>query len=257
MYDNGNSPNVTLGVSSLIGTRPEQQDSVYAEILEDSVVACLCDGMGGLAKGDIASQTAMCTFVEDYDKWDKASLSVPDFLRQEAIEMDMVVSELKDEDGAPITAGTTACVVIIRGSEMYWLSVGDSRVYIIRGDEIMAATKDHNYRMRLDDALKSGDIDEEQYKNEEDQAEALISYIGIGGLTLIDRNRKPFNVESGDIVVICTDGLYKTLDDNEILNVVKDNMPNTQIIADNLTETAVLKSLDNQDNTSAVVIHCL
>ncbi|MCR4717313.1 MAG: protein phosphatase 2C domain-containing protein [Lachnospiraceae bacterium] len=257
MFDKGDLPNVTLGVSSLIGTRPEQQDSVYAEILEDSVVACLCDGMGGLDKGELASQTAIFTFAEDYDKWDRSSLSVPDFFRQEVVEMDMVVSELKGDDGEAIRAGTTASAVIIRNKELYWMNVGDSRVYIIRGDEIISATREHNYRMRLDEALKAGTIDEEVYKREESQAEALISYIGMGNITLMDINSKPFRLQSGDIVLVCSDGLYRTLSDSEIHDIVSKHLPNTQVIADTLTETAIFKSFESQDNTSAVVIHCL
>ena len=257
MYNENNTPNVTLGVSSLIGTRPNQQDSVYAEILEDSVVAVLCDGMGGLERGDLASRKAVEVFAEDYEQWDGSDQSVPDFMRQEAIEMDMVVSELCDEDGVNIKAGTTVCAVIIRDYELYWLSVGDSRIYIVRGDEIMAANKNHNYRMKLDEALEVGDIDELEYKQGEEQADSLISYLGIGDLDLMDVNNKAFNLTHGDIIVICSDGLYRTLDEDKILRVINEHLPDTQVIADKLTETAVIASLDNQDNTSAVVIHCL
>ncbi len=257
MYNDNNAPNVTLGVSSLIGTRPDQQDSVYAEILEDSVVAVLCDGMGGLERGELASRKAVEVFAEDYEQWDRSAHTVPDFLRQEAIEMDMVVSELCDEAGNGIKAGTTVCAVVISDYELYWLSVGDSRIYIIRGDEIMAVNKNHNYRMKLDEALEVGDIDESEYKRGEGQADSLISYLGIGNLDLMDINNKAFNLTHGDIIVICSDGLYRTLSEDKILEVINQNLPDTQVIADTLTKTAVLSSLDNQDNTSAVVIHCL
>ena len=70
----------SLGVSSLIGTRPDQQDSLYGEVLEDSTVAILCDGMGGLESGALASQSAIQIFAEDYEKRD-ITMKIPLFLR--------------------------------------------------------------------------------------------------------------------------------------------------------------------------------
>ena len=231
----------SLGVSSLIGTRPDQQDSVYGEVLPDSTVAILCDGMGGLQSGALASQSAIQTFAEDYEKRD-TTMKVPFFLRQEAIEMDTVVHELMDEENQSINAGTTVVAVVMQGDELYWLSVGDSRIYIIRGKEIMAVNRDHNYRLRLDTALENGSITEEIYRQEEYKAEALISFLGIGNVSLMD------------IILLCSDGLYRTMPDDVMRQICLEYLPNAQKAADMLTETAVLSSLENQDNTSVVVI---
>ncbi|MDD5949731.1 MAG: serine/threonine-protein phosphatase [Lachnospiraceae bacterium] len=247
---------VSLGVSSLIGTRPDQQDSVYGEILEHSLVAILCDGMGGLQEGALASQTAIQTFAEDYEKRDR-TMKVPIFLRQEAIEMDMVVHDLVDDSQTPVKAGSTVAAVVLQKNELYWLSVGDSRIYIIRGEEMMAVNRDHNYRLRLDEALETGNITKELYEQEEKKGEALISYLGMGNLTLMDVNREPFLLQPEDVVLVCSDGLYKTLSNEQIVRIVKEYLPDTQKTADMLTETAVLASLENQDNTSAVVIQYL
>lgn len=244
---------VSLGVSSLIGTRPDQQDSVYGEILEHSLVAILCDGMGGLQEGALASQTAIQTFAEDYEKRD-ITMKIPLFLRQEAIEMDMVLHELVDSSQNPVKAGSTVAAVVLEKNELYWLSVGDSRIYIIRGQEIMAVNRDHNYRLRLDHALKNGSITEEVYKQEEEKAEALISYLGMGNLSLMDVNLEPFLLQPEDIVLVCSDGLYKTLSNEQMIEICKQYLPDTQKAAEMLTESAVLASLENQDNTSAVVI---
>ncbi|MBO4997994.1 MAG: serine/threonine-protein phosphatase [Lachnospira sp.] len=243
----------SLGVSSLIGTRPDQQDSVYGEVLPDSTVAILCDGMGGLQSGALASQSAIQTFAEDYEKRD-TTMKVPFFLRQEAIEMDTVVHELMDEENQSINAGTTVVAVVMQGDELYWLSVGDSRIYIIRGKEIMAVNRDHNYRLRLDTALENGSITEEIYRQEEYKAEALISFLGIGNVSLMDINLEPFTLKRGDIILLCSDGLYRTMPDDVMRQICLEYLPNAQKAADMLTETAVLSSLENQDNTSVVVI---
>lgn len=244
---------VSLGVSSLIGTRPEQEDSVYGEVLTDSAVAILCDGMGGLQRGALASQSAIQTFAEDYEKRD-VTMKIPFFLRQEAIEMDMVVHELVDENQNSIRAGTTVVAVVMQKNELYWLSVGDSRIYIIRGEEIMAVNRDHNYRLRLDTALENGSITEEVYRQEEAKAEALISFLGIGNVSLMDINLEPFALKQGDVILLCSDGLYRTMPKDVIRQICLEHLPDAQKAADMLTETAVLSSLESQDNTSVVVI---
>jgi serine/threonine protein phosphatase PrpC len=259
MYNTEDSSyTVSLGVSSLIGTRPNQQDSVYAEILEDSLVAILCDGMGGLESGEIASQTAIQTFAEDYEKRDK-TMDIPNFLKQEAIEMDTVIAELTNDAGEPIKAGSTVAAVVIQHGLLYWLSVGDSRIYVIRGEEMMAVNRDHNYLLRLKQALQDGEITQEIYEQESQSrnAEALISFLGIGNLTLMDINRRPLELRSGDVVLVCSDGLYRTLSEDTIRTICLEHLPNPQKAADVLTESAILASLESQDNTSVVVAHIM
>ncbi len=255
MCDTNKKPRrLSLGVSSLIGTRPDQQDSVYGEVHKDSAMAVLCDGMGGLNGGALASQTALQTFAEDYEKRDR-TMKIPYFMRQEAIEMDTVVHELADEEQKLLGAGTTVVAAIIEQNALYWLSVGDSRIYILRGKEIMAVNRDHNYRMRLDQALKSGEITKEMYEQEESKAEALISFLGIGNVSLMDINLDPFLLQPKDVVLLCSDGLYRTLPEEKIHEICVSHFPDAQTAADDLTETAVLSSLTSQDNTSVVVIY--
>ena len=144
---------------------------------------------------------------------------------------------------------------IIEQNALYWLSVGDSRIYILRGKEIMAVNRDHNYRMRLDQALKSGEITKEVYEQEESKAEALISFLGIGNVSLMDINLDPFLLQPKDVVLLCSDGLYRTLPEEKIHEICVSHFPDAQTAADDLTETAVLSSLTSQDNTSVVVIY--
>ena len=68
-------------------------------------------------------------------------------------------------------------------------------------------------------------IEKAEYEQEENRAEALISYIGIGRISLIDYNSAPLTVESGDKILIMSDGLYKIIEDEEIRRVV-DNFRN-------------------------------
>ena len=253
---NNNQLQATLGVSSLIGTRPDQQDSVYGENYGDSLVAIICDGMGGLKGGSAASGTAVQVFAEDYEKRD-TTVPIPKFLKKEAIRMDTAVHELQDEDGNSMKAGTTVAAVVITNSQMHWLTVGDSRVYVIRDGEINVMNQDHNYGLRLDRALADGKIDQATYDKEAVKAEALISYIGMGNVSMMDINETPYQLQKGDIIVVCSDGLYRSLSKEQIVEVLLTNGPDSQYMADQLTETAVINSLESQDNTSVAIVQYL
>lgn len=244
---------ITLGISSILGTRKNQEDAVYAYTKEKNAIAIVCDGMGGLNGGETASNTAVKSLAEAYFL-EKQIRNIPEFLERQALKADEEVFLLEDETGEALQAGTTIASVIIQEGKLHWLSVGDSRIYIIRGDEIMAVNQEHNYRMKLDALLEGGSITEEEYKREEHRAEALISYIGMGNMSLMDINRQPFILEDEDIVLLSSDGLYRSLSDEDILGIVLEAKEDTQSMAEQLTRMAMGDKQSGQDNTSVVAL---
>ena len=114
--------------------------------------------------------------------------------------------------------------------------------------------REHNYRLKLDDKLKKGLITEEQYKAEEAQAEALISFIGVGNVSLMDINAVPFLLMENDIVLLCSDGLYKRLPDSEIMEIIKYEEPDMERAAKRLTDIVKKRTKKVQDNTSLVLM---
>jgi len=244
---------INMGISSIIGTRQYQQDTVFGHSEINSTLAIVCDGMGGLTGGERASQTATQLLAEDYFSRDK-TIPIPEFFRQEAIKMDEAVHCLQDAEGNRLDAGTTCVATIIEGNKLYWLSVGDSKIYIIRNNEIMAVNREHNYRLRLDDRLRRGLITPDEYKAEEGQAEALISYIGIGNVSLMDINQTPFELMEDDVVLLCSDGLYKRLNELEIMELIKYEIPDVNRAAKRLTDIVNKRTTKAQDNTSLVLL---
>jgi len=265
LYDilNGASDD-SLGVkfsfSSIIGTRDYQQDSLYADRINGIVFGVVCDGMGGLEGGEKASRTAVKVLSEDFWDWsssnDYRESAISDFLRREAEKMDEAVSELKNDKGEFMDAGTTSVAVIIVENRVYWLSIGDSRIYHMRGEKIRRITRDHNVQMLIDEEKRKGTISEEDYRRKKKQAEALVSFVGMGGLRIIDTNEngRPIHLEENDIIILCSDGLYKRLKDNEIAEIVYCEEPDMERAARRLTEVVQEKTVRNQDNTSVVVM---
>ncbi len=244
---------IEIGTSSIIGTRKNQEDTIFGYGSGREAIALVCDGMGGLSGGELASKAAAESLA---DAWfgRKGTVDIPEFLEEEALRADEKVFQQKNEKGERIRAGTTIVAAIIRGNELYWLSVGDSKIYIIRGEEILSVCREHNYRLTLNQQLENGELTPEEYAAEEYRAEALISYLGMGNVPLMDLNRQPFLLEDGDIILLSSDGLYRSLAEKEIFSLVKEFGRDMQEAADALTSAALGMKQSGQDNTSVVLM---
>lgn len=246
-----------IGLSSVIGRRQYQQDALavsdlsYAETLKSArFMAILCDGMGGMNGGEKASALCIEKMLEAYSK---NTVPYDKFYRENIIEIDRQVADLKDDDGNYLGGGSTLISVVLDGNKLYWGSVGDSHIYIIRNSEMVLVNTEHNYMQELLEQVKRGEITMEQ-ANADKSKDALISYMGMGAVTLMDINERPFELQEGDFVVLCSDGLYRSVSDKEIFDIIKGNSFDMQVAAERLTSTALLKNYAYQDNTSVIVI---
>lgn len=212
-----------LFMLSSLGDRADQQDSAGYDIGELKGTVLICDGMGGHRDGKLASRLATEAFLE------KIKTVKPGFINKDMIEyvqdIDEDIADLKDDAGNPLMAGTTLAAVHIENDELYWVSVGDSRIYILRKAEFIQVTEDHTYELALKENIDAGEITEQFFKEEIDKSDALISFLGAGELPIISSNETAFRLQTGDRIVIMSDGLYKNLDDQRIKTVICDNDP--------------------------------
>ena len=246
---------ILSGMSSMLGTRESQQDSCYVESGPGgNAVGIVCDGMGGLSGGEIASQNAVKTFVEDFEEIRYETDNFYDFFRNEMVDIDIMISHLKDDQGRYLNAGTTLVAVSVTDGYLQWVSVGDSKIYVIRGNDMVCVTKEHNYFMLLNDRLLEGSITDVEYQKEARRGAALISYLGMGNVSLMDINPNPLQLLDGDIVLLCSDGLYKALSEDEIYAIVKKDPANIEQTLQKLQSEAKNASVAAQDNTSIVML---
>lgn len=242
---------IKIGLASVIGQRAEQQDTIktdddYIYMKNGQAIAIVCDGMGGLTGGKQASQKCADILYETFHLLNRER-DIHSFFQSAIAQADREVSNMEH-------AGTTLVSIVVKEDKLFWASVGDSRIYIIRDGEILCVTKDHNYKLMLEQKVMRGEIDASMAESDP-QKEALISYIGMGGVRLIDNNRKEFRLLSGDYVVLCSDGLYRTLEEEEIKDRIQKNGEDTQAACEELTELVMSKGKRNQDNASIVVVH--
>lgn len=251
-----NPTEIQSGISSVIGSRKSQQDAARTDneymYHENNVfLAVMCDGMGGMKGGEEASNLCVTKMFEAFYCVDVKG-KVPSFFKFMVDNIDKMIHNLTDENGKSLHSGSTMTSVIIEKNSLYWVSVGDSRIYLKRGKEMMCVTVDHNYKMLLDKKVKQGLITQQQADTDPER-EALVSYIGMGGVQYIDINPNPFKLINGDCVLLCSDGLYRTLSNDEMMSIM-DSYSDIQQAAEALTSLAISKGKKNQDNTTAVIL---
>jgi protein phosphatase len=206
---------ITAG-GSHIGTRDYQQDGLFVSDParfrrgeRGKAYAVLCDGMGGMADGERASCIAVEGLSQDLDALANYQ-DLPGFLENALRKIDRMIYQECGEG-----SGTTVVTAVILGSDLYWAAAGDSRIYLLRDQRIHRVTRDHNYSLLLEKDVEAGKITREEALAHP-QREALISYLGSGDVPVIDANHTPIALEHGDMVLLCSDGLYKSLSDEEI-----------------------------------------
>lgn len=245
--------NLAYAVRSVIGDRDEQQDSVAVLAEEGSLLAVVCDGMGGLAGGALASSMAASTLVEIFKKRN-VSEKVSDTYCYSVDVLDERISSLVDDEGERLNAGSTVVSVFVDGSDLNWMSVGDSRLYLLRGDDIVQATRDHNYFLRLNDMRQTIGEEFKPTDGELAKGNALISFIGMGGIEIMDISMNPISLLPGDFALLTSDGLFKVLSDAEIKSIITEAV-DVETAADRLLCTVEETCSEDKDNISFILIN--
>lgn len=241
--------------NSVIGTRAEQQDSFGIKTTDKCIFACVCDGMGGHDGGAVASMITVNSLMKaiEKDQIDVDNFSIYDFYINLLDKLDNDVYMLKKPDRRRLMAGTTLVSVFVLNESVNWLSIGDSSLYILHKDKLSKINRAHNYKLKLDEQLRAKVIDEHMYNQELYKGEALISYLGMGGINLYDANPHPLELIKGDMLILASDGLTKVMSDDEIYEVIKNNSPKDAV--DLLMEITAKKCVGkSQDNTTIIII---
>lgn len=191
-----------LAVESIAGQRPYQEDSVLAQTLPDGrTLVAVADGMGGHAAGEVASALALETLVSGIVEG-KGLAEAFELANQE-------VHEKASEPGKQ-GMGTTLVAVLVDGAEFRVANVGDSRGYLISAEGIRRLTEDHSF---VAEAVKRGQSESEAMATP--WKDALTRSIGTEEEVEVDVFG-PFSVKNDSALLICSDGLYKTLSDDEL-----------------------------------------
>jgi len=227
---------LTAATATNTGQRPENEDAVFA----DELLAAVADGLGGHAAGEVASRIAIDVLRETF-----TGRSVGD-LERAVQEANALVWEKANSTETLKGMGTTLCAVgAIEGSALAVVNVGDSRAYLLRDGDLTQLTVDHNVvsEMVARGELAGSEAAQHEYRY------VLTRALGVG--PTVEADATVLSPQSGDRLLLCTDGLVHELSDEEIKAVlVASDDPARS--AHELVDRAVQAGAT--DNTSAIVI---
>jgi serine/threonine protein phosphatase PrpC len=244
------------GNAQHIGSRHSQQDSFGfgdpddAEFLaHGGFLAVVCDGMGGMEYGDAASRTAVRAFLDAYSRKTPEE-SIPNALERSVVEANNQVVSLAHRLGMAEGIGTTLVATALHERSMYFISVGDSGVYLASGGDLRMVNHAHVFANVLDKAVARGAMSREDALAHPER-ESLTSFIGAEVLEEIDRNTEPFRLAEGDTILLASDGLFKTLLHQEIAGCAP---ANPQAWPEILVERTLAKKREFQDNVTVLSV---
>ena len=189
------------------------QPQTLEEKRSHGTVAVLADGVGGLHRGEVASQLAVETALATFREAPEGK-SPQQLLTQMFNAANLAVYDKSMENHGKSRMATTLCIVVLRNNEIVVGNVGDSRVYLVRKGEIRQLSTDHSY---VGMQQKFGLISEQDAKTSEHR-NVLTRSVGQDPVIRVDVEST--TVSKGDRVVLCSDGLYAHVADSEIADIV-------------------------------------
>ncbi len=223
--------------------RDHNEDSYSMIVFENKSLFVVADGMGGHDSGEVASRIAadtVCRVVrEEHDQNDDLLSLIEGAILQANTE----VRKQGEQKGSDM--GTTLSVVLVSGDTAYIANVGDSRVYWIENGTISQVTIDHSLVAKL---VEAGKLTKEDARNHP-QANLLYRTIGVDEAVMVDTFR--VDLKKGGTLLLCTDGLWGELTDEEIRGVCSEEK-DIEGAASRLVQLA--NERGGEDNITAIVV---
>lgn len=223
--------------------RSVNQDAYYID--PDGRFFIVADGMGGHAGGQEASRIATEAIQSHLEANWLTDESPVGLLETALLKANQAI--LQDQSSHPERSdmGTTVVVLIIRDEQFWCAHIGDSRLYRLRGPKIEQITEDHTWVAK---AMKGGDITPEQAR-QHPWRHVLSQCLGREDLRQMDI--QPVDVQMGDRLLLCSDGLTEELSDHSIANHLK-SIRASEKAAIALVNAA--KDKGGRDNITVVIV---
>ncbi|MEM6887951.1 MAG: protein phosphatase 2C domain-containing protein [Pseudomonadota bacterium] len=242
------------------GQRTYQEDAVIADFARgtDVGLAVLSDGMGGHAAGDVASKIVVTEVfsellfqrgcpAEEFER----DLTVT--LKDAAMAANACLRDQVENNPDMHGMGATLVATVLVDRHLYWISIGDSPLFLFRDGSLQQLNEDHSLAPQIDFMLKSGLLDPEAARRHPDR-NTLTSVLFGEKVPRIDCPTEPMTLRSGDLLIVASDGL-QFLSDAEIANVLRDyQSAPSAAIADRLMERIDALEDPDQDNISFSII---
>jgi protein phosphatase len=223
--------------------RTVNQDDYYID--PDGRFFVVADGMGGHAGGQEASQLATEAIQAYLEKHWQSTIPSEELLAQAISEANEAIIQDQQQHPERSDMGTTAVVVMFRKNQSWFTHVGDSRLYRFRQSKLEQITDDHTWVAR---AMKAGDITPDQARIHP-WRHVLSQCLGRKDLPPIEV--QPLEVQPGDRLLLCSDGLTEELADTALASLLDPSLSRDESAA-KLVEAA--KEKGGRDNITVVIV---
>lgn len=237
-------------LDSRIGGRQENQDSAGSADTDLGTIVVVCDGMGGCNGGAVASGIAVTTVIDEVSAAPSGSSPV-DVLKQAIIHANEAIYDKAQEDPSLSGMGTTIVAALITKQSLIVSYVGDSRVYLLRGKRKIFRTFDHSYVYQ---ALVSKKVITEEQARLSIHSNAILKALGVE--STIDPEVFVLPYLKGDRLILCTDGFWGAMPENELISSVcrKNGLMTSMEHTFARIEKIGLAHGGNHDNYTAAII---
>jgi serine/threonine protein phosphatase PrpC len=228
------------------GGREKNEDRMGYCYTRGSGLFVLADGMGGHPEGEVAAQLALQTVSTLYQKVARPTIEdVAEFLSASLMAAHHQIIRYATEKGMLDTPRTTLVAALVQGNSATWVHCGDSRLYVVREGELLTRTRDHSYLEQQSGlGLSAARIDRINRN-------ILFTCLGSPTKPVFDISG-PITLQQGDKILLCSDGLWGTLSDADIVRHLS-TQPVSEAVPD-LVEAALRNGGEQSDNVTVIAL---
>lgn len=225
------------------GGRERNEDRMGYTYTRESFMFVLADGMGGHPEGAVAAQLALQTMSACFQKAANPTVTtVPQFLTSALMAAHQQILRYAAEKGMIDMPRTTVVAGLMECGQLHWVHCGDSRLYIVRGGELLTRTRDHSYMERQAHLRRS---------TKDINRNILFTCLGSPTKPVFELSG-PIQLAQGDRVLLCSDGLWGTVKDGEIVHELANKVLEHSV--SDLTEMALKRGGLQCDNVTLLAV---
>lgn len=224
------------------GGRVINEDRMGYSYTRDAALFVLADGMGGHPEGEVAAQIALQVISAHFQKNARPRLDDPRaFLEEALLQAHRQILRYASDKGMVDTPRTTLVAAVVQEGLATWIHCGDSRLYWVRGSELLERTRDHSYsEMREVSSLVS-----------QANRNVLFTCLGSPSKPIFDlSDSRP--LEQGDQLLLCSDGLWGSVKTHEMLQCMEKQPVSKSVPA--LVDAALRRAGDSSDNVTVLAM---
>lgn len=242
---------IRIGNEQSKGARELQEDYFAIPEVPGGTLVVVADGMGGYAGGNIASSSAVKTFVRVFKEQFNPE-NIPACLENALYKANNQIRQLKAEKSELQQMGTTMVAAFFNEEQVFWISAGDSPFYRWRNGKLARLNANHSFAAEVDRNAAMGLISENEARNHP-QRHVVTSGLAGEEIHLVDKSTVGLEVRTGDRFILASDGIH-TLPDMEIRDVIAAS-DDPQSVARELLQKVSAANLPDQDNCTIVAIN--